>query len=104
MDGADVLLREVELVRRAVAAGHRLRKQAQIKVRQPLPAVYVVADDSQKESVARWRTILAEELNVKRVLVVSDLARLAWPRPRLDIRGYSGAAPSACENREGTDR
>jgi isoleucyl-tRNA synthetase len=74
------------LVREIVSAGLRLRAKSQVKVRQPLPLLYVAATSAQRDSVERWRTIIADELNVKDVAIVDDLGALRLPRLQLDLR------------------
>jgi isoleucyl-tRNA synthetase len=80
------LLEDVGFVRTIVSAGLRLRAKCQVKVRQPLPLLYVAATSAQRDSVERWRTIIADELNVKAVAIVDDLGALRLPRLQLDLR------------------
>ena len=61
----------------AVKLGHFLRKQANIKVRQPLQAaVLVSADALVRDDFAAMAEIIAEELNVKAVRIESDEEKL----------------------------
>ena len=61
---------------RAVALGHNLRKQRNLKVRQPLArAVVVCAAPGFEESLAPMAPVIAEELNVKAVEFASDESR-----------------------------
>ena len=61
---------------RAVALGHNLRKQRNLKVRQPLArAVVVCAAPGFEEALAPMAPVIAEELNVKAVEFASDESR-----------------------------
>jgi isoleucyl-tRNA synthetase len=84
--GRESLLEDVAFVREIIGAGLRLRAKSQVKVRQPLPRLYVAATSAQRDSVERWRTIIADELNVKEVAIVDDLGALRLPRLQLDLR------------------
>ncbi|MCH9609003.1 MAG: Isoleucine--tRNA ligase [Chlamydiales bacterium] len=53
----------------SVSLGHALRKEHKIKVRQPLAAVHVVCgDEEQFEFLKHQSHLIAEELNVKKVI------------------------------------
>ena len=61
---------------RAVALGHNLRKQRNLKVRQPLArAVVVCAAPGFEEALAPMAPVIAEELNVKAVEFAADESR-----------------------------
>lgn len=70
----DLLLeKQMEYAQSAVNLGHYLRKQKEIKVRQPLSsAVVVSADVSVLEAIKPMAPVIAEELNVKEVEFASD--------------------------------
>lgn len=78
IEAADMqLLREMEAVRMAVSLGHSVRKQAQVKVRQPLrKALIAVADEATKTALAQHAPLLVEELNVHEVELLSDAKQL----------------------------
>lgn len=64
---------DMESVRAAVRLGHNLRKQANIRVRQPLRSVTIVTrDDRIEEAIIAHTDLLMEELNVKDVLTSRD--------------------------------
>ena len=79
----DPLLEESMTAIRTIASlGLALRQKSGIKVRQPLPALFVVLPSRIEEAdVAGFFPLLAEELNVKRVEVATDPGRFA----RLEI-------------------
>ncbi len=65
-------------VRAVVGAGRTLREKHKLKTRQPLRSVTVVAHDGQVRSrLEHHAALIAEELNVKSVVVVKDDATLA---------------------------
>lgn len=61
----ELLLRDMELVRRVISEGLAQRAEAGIKVRQPLAAVSIY--DEHKRLTDEYKEIIAEELNVKAV-------------------------------------
>jgi isoleucyl-tRNA synthetase len=89
-DGALIderLAAQVARVRLLVSLGRAARNQARIKVRQPLPALRVAATNGTLDLPAELLADLRDELNVKRVELVPDLAdvvqRVVRPNPRL---------------------
>lgn len=67
---------EMRLAQEVVSLGHALRKEHKLKVRQPLMRAYVISADAQRLSVlARQQSLIAEELNVKEVVLHSDEAK-----------------------------
>lgn len=59
---------EMELVREIVSVGRSARTLARLKVRQPLAAVEVLLADHRSDAIVeRYRKLIAEELNVKKV-------------------------------------
>jgi isoleucyl-tRNA synthetase len=71
------LLRDMELVRNIVEAGHRVRKELKIKVRQPLASATVrLSKGSQiqkSQHKEQYLKLLREELNVKEVGIMPGL-------------------------------
>lgn len=64
---------EMEAVQMTVSLGHALRKEHKLKVRQPLQAVHVVSSDPKVLSFLKEQQhLIAEELNVKKVIFSSD--------------------------------
>ena len=70
----DTALEErMAIAQRAVNLGHNLRKQKNLKVRQPLSrAVIICAVDGFEQRLAPMASVIAEELNVKAVDFASD--------------------------------
>ena len=65
------LSEEMALVRNIVSLGLRVRTDHKLKVRQPLSlAEVVLPDDRQREALAGYRDLIAEELNVREVAFV----------------------------------
>ena len=63
----------MDIIRRSVGLGRKLREEQKIKVRQPLPCLTIVHRDAAvQQTVARHAELLQEELNVKTVASESD--------------------------------
>lgn len=95
----DTLNRRMANAQTAVRLGHFLRKQVNIKVRQPLQAAILVsAEASVRSDIEAMREVIAEELNVKEIRVAADeetLVRLS-AKPNLKTLGpRHGAALKA---------
>jgi isoleucyl-tRNA synthetase len=73
------LLADMDLARAVVSLGHADRVAAEIKVRQPLADIKVVAA-GKAESLARFADVIADELNVKRVELAGGEAELVQYR------------------------
>jgi isoleucyl-tRNA synthetase len=70
------LIAAMSAVRDAVSLGRAARKDAKLRVRQPLAEVVVACAPQAAEAMARHVTLIADELNVKDVRFVSDPAEL----------------------------
>jgi len=84
------LTSETHLVMRIVGLGRSAREKAQIKVRQPLNALYVrVPSLAEQEALSRLSDQVLEELNIKRLeLMSSDSDMLAYTlRPQVKVLG-----------------
>jgi isoleucyl-tRNA synthetase len=68
---------DMAVARRTVELGHAARKQAGIKVRQPLRAAIVVANDRERTAISRLDEQVLEELNVKAIAYVEEAEELA---------------------------
>jgi isoleucyl-tRNA synthetase len=69
------LVSGMDRVRDVCSAAHSLRKAAQLRARLPLPALTVAAADA--ERLAPFRDLIADELNVKKVHLTSDVGQYA---------------------------
>ncbi len=81
---------ETALVMQVVNLGRAAREKAQVRVRQPLPALFVrVASDAERESLQRLGGQVLEELNVKRLELLPDESDmlLYTLRPRMAAIG-----------------
>ena len=81
---------DIALVQRMVSLGRGARAKAQTKVRQPLAtAVLVPRNDAERRALERLASQIAEELNVKEVVAVTDPGdRLSYSlRPNLPVLG-----------------
>ncbi len=81
---------ETRLVMRVVGLGRAAREKVQIKVRQPLNALYVrVADNDEEEALLRHEEQVLEELNIKQLHLMSDDSNmLAYTlKPQVKVLG-----------------
>ena len=84
------LTSETHLVMRIVGLGRSAREKAQIKVRQPLNALYVrVPNLAEEEALHRLSEQVLEELNIKRLeLISSDSDMLTYTlKPQVKVLG-----------------
>jgi isoleucyl-tRNA synthetase len=72
----DGLRRSMEVVRQLVTLGRSARTDAKVRVRQPLARALVVIPTTDVDSMKALEDLVAEELNVKHIEVVSGLADL----------------------------
>jgi isoleucyl-tRNA synthetase len=84
----EALEKEMKAVQTVVSAGHALRKEHKLKVRQPLSQAFVVTSDPEVlDSLKRKKQLIAEELNVKEVVYSADetafVALIAKPNFRV---------------------
>jgi isoleucyl-tRNA synthetase len=78
---------EMAVVREVVALGHSLRKQSQVKVRQPLRRAAVLSHDPLvAAAVAAHADLIAGELNVKSVGVETDESDLVELSVKCDFK------------------
>lgn len=66
------VLEETEETRKVIAAAQRMRNEAQIKVKQPLQALYVAASEEEKQDLLPLADVIKEELNVKEIKFVDE--------------------------------
>lgn len=84
------LTSETQLVMRVVSLGRAAREKAQIKIRQPLNALYVrVLNRDEEEALVRQSGQVLEELNIKHLHLMSDESEmLAYTlKPQVKILG-----------------
>ena len=84
------LTNETHLVMRVVGLGRSAREKAQIKVRQPLNALYVrVPTSTEEEALTRLNVQVLEELNIKDLeLMSNDSDMLAYTlKPQVKVLG-----------------
>ncbi|HVF09867.1 MAG TPA: DUF5915 domain-containing protein, partial [Abditibacteriaceae bacterium] len=71
------LVREVSAVLQVVSLGHAARKEANVKVRQPLSRVLIQAPaTAERTGFANWRDTILDELNVKAMELLDDAGNL----------------------------
>ena len=60
----EAILANVEKARDIISLGLKLRNEKQIKIRQPLPALYVSANEANHAAIEAFGSIIASELNM----------------------------------------
>lgn len=91
------LLQDMDLVMRLVRMGRAARKEAGVKVRQPLSRIWVFVDEKEKEAVETFKDQILEELNVKEISFLEHPSevRKCSVKPNLPLLGpkYGGDLP-----------
>lgn len=70
------LLEDVEQARTVISLGLKLRNEKQIKIRQPLPSLYVADTEANRHAVETFGNIIVNELNVGEIQTIADTAAL----------------------------
>lgn len=72
MPGDEHILVQTALVRDVIATAQRMRNEAQIKIKQPLSALYIVTSEENKNNILPLINVVKEELNIKEVIFAED--------------------------------
>lgn len=72
MKGFENVLDETEAAREVLTIAQRMRNEAQMKVKQPLSELIVVADEKTENNVRHLVNVIKDELNVKDVVFAKD--------------------------------
>jgi len=93
------------LTQQAVSLGHRLRKEKELKVRQPLSEVFIAIGDSTKRSLLeRHKGLIEEELNVQKATFIADEKRFVelQAKPNFPVLGKKvGKLMRQCQQKIG---
>jgi isoleucyl-tRNA synthetase len=99
----EALLRRTETVRNAIRLGLKVRAQAQVRVRQPLEAAYVVCAPA-SEALQEQSSLMQSELNVKEVRFAPDSSaffrramKVDWKAANAHLRREVGRFRAAFE-------
>jgi isoleucyl-tRNA synthetase len=82
----EALLGRTETVRSAIRLGLKVRAQAQVRVRQPLAAMYIFCHDQAGAALSEQEGILKNELNVKEIKPASDPKQFRLRVPKVEKR------------------
>jgi len=78
---------KMKVTRQAVSMGRALRAMHQLKIRQPLPALYLVTTDQEERRVLReMEDIIREELNVKETIFRENEEELVEYQAKANFR------------------
>jgi isoleucyl-tRNA synthetase len=96
---SESLNRDMQLVMKLASLGHSARNLAAIKVRQPLAeAAFAVSNPQERQVPERYADLLADELNVKRVRVLSSAGEVVsyelHPLPKQLGQKYKAQYPA----------
>ena len=72
----DQILSDVEKARDIISLGLKLRNEKQIKIRQPLPTIFVSENEANHNAIATFGSVIASELNVGEIRELADTASL----------------------------
>ncbi len=82
-----VLEKKMEVTRNAVSMGRALRSNFSLKIRQPLKAIYLVTRDPEEKTILKeMEGIIAEELNVKEVVLRDNEEELVEYQAKANFR------------------
>lgn len=80
------MLREIEQVRQVINMAHRLRTEAQLKVRQPLAAIFVLGSEEVTAACTKMEEMILGELNVKAINYIKSKEELLSEFLELDLK------------------
>src|SRR3989338_6766584 len=90
------LLKEMEMARKIVELGHRIRKEQNIKVRQPL-SILQIEKQSRYDGTKELLAIIADELNIKQVesvkIISEESGWVAAEDKNIKIAIYTAISP-----------
>ena len=72
----DRILSDVEKARDIISLGLKLRNEKQIKIRQPLPAIYVSENEANHSAIDTFGGVIRSELNVGEIYELADTSAL----------------------------
>jgi isoleucyl-tRNA synthetase len=72
----DRIISDVEKTRDIISLGLKLRNEKQIKIRQPLPTIYVTANEANHSAIETFESIILSELNIGEIKELTDTAEL----------------------------
>jgi isoleucyl-tRNA synthetase len=80
------ILKDTETVRKLIALALKLRNEKQLKVKQPLAAMYVKTEADDKAVLDKMMNIIKEELNIKEVIFLENFNSLKKRYLTLDFK------------------
>jgi len=80
------ILDDTSQVRKVIAMALKLRNEKQLKVKQPLSVLYVVAEQQLVSALNAMKNIVLDELNIKSIVYLDDRAELESKRLRINFQ------------------
>lgn len=78
VENSDVV-KNVEVVREVIATALRLRQENNLKIKQPLKTLYVLATDQDKKAIKQFEDNIKDELNIKNIVFEEDNSKFNTP-------------------------
>ena len=66
------ILSQTIVARNVINLAQRLRNENQLKIKQPLKAMYITCDKSAKSAILAYENIIKDELNIKNIIFEKD--------------------------------
>ncbi|MDR2646969.1 MAG: isoleucine--tRNA ligase [Oscillospiraceae bacterium] len=85
-DETEDLLAQTALTREVIATALRLRKDQQLKVRQPLQTIYIYCSAAQQTQLAQYQPQILNELNIKEIVFLADLSAIEDAIPTINFK------------------
>jgi len=78
VENSDVV-KNVEVVREVIATALRLRQENNLKIKQPLKTLYVLAEKDDKKAIEQFEENIKDELNIKNIVFEKDNSKFNTP-------------------------
>ena len=69
------VVEDVNIARDIIATASRLRNENQIKVKQPLRAMYVLGEAKTQKAIKKLNNVICDELNIKQIFIENDTSK-----------------------------
>lgn len=76
MQEENSLLNETEVVRKVIALALKVRNEKQLKVKQPLSAMFIRTSEKNKAAISKMLDIIRDELNIKEIIFLEEFSSL----------------------------
>ncbi len=77
--GESNIINNAETIREIIAVVLRLRNEKQLKIKQPLKTLFVIATPEDKKAITQFENIIKDELNIKQIVFEDDNSKFNVP-------------------------